>query len=147
MTVPAAVRPRFDRVVRARGFARERSPRPRALRPAAQGLSNLTPDLARTLRVLNYLFNELAYNPPGPEEEGYLFWASWVNHLGPAVFSNQDAQGPIRRGLVVIGCQSLQLLENVVLGNPQLGTLINLLEAPDRLEVCPQSAQTPGAGG
>ena len=61
---------------------------------------------------------------PATTEEGFLFWASWVNHLGPAVFSNQDAHGPIRRGLVVVGCQSLQILENVVLGNPQLGVLI-----------------------
>ena len=61
---------------------------------------------------------------PATRDEGFLFWASWVNHLGPAIFSNQDAQGPIRRGLVVIGCQSLQILENIVLGNPQLGVLI-----------------------
>ena len=46
----------------------------------------------------------------------------------------------------MIGCQSLQILENVVLGNPQLGVLIQLLEAPDRLEVCPRSPQAPGAG-
>ena len=46
----------------------------------------------------------------------------------------------------MIGCQSLQLLENVVLGNPQLGVLMQLLEAPDRLDVCPQSAAPPGAG-
>ena len=110
-------------------------------------LSALQPDLVTTFKVVNRLLNTLAYNPPGDKDEGFLFWASWVNHLGPAVFSNQDAQGPIRRGLVVIGCQSLQLLENVVLGNPQLGTLVQLLEAPERLDVCPQSAQTPGAGG
>ena len=55
--------------------------------------------------------------------------------------------GPIRRGLVVVGCQSLQILENIVLGNPQLGVLTQLLEAPDRADVCPTSAQTPGSGG
>ena len=27
--------------------------------------------------MLNSLVNELAYNPPGPEE-GYLFWNAWV---------------------------------------------------------------------
>ena len=106
----------------------------------------MTPDLVRTFKVVNRLVNTLAYNPPGSSDEGFLFWASWVNHLGPAIFSNQDAQGPIRRGLVVIGCQSLQLLENVVLGNPQLGVLVQLLEAPDRADVCPTSAQQPGAG-
>jgi phospholipid/cholesterol/gamma-HCH transport system substrate-binding protein len=109
-------------------------------------LSALQPDLVTTFKVVNRLLNTLAYNPPGAKDEGFLFWASWVNHLGPAVFSNQDAQGPIRRGLVVIGCQSLQVLENIVSGNPQLGTLVQLLEAPDRADVCPQTAQTPGAG-
>ena len=43
---------------------------------------------------------ELAFNPKGPEE-GFLFWASWVNHAGASIFSTQDAHGPIRRGLVV----------------------------------------------
>jgi phospholipid/cholesterol/gamma-HCH transport system substrate-binding protein len=129
-----------------RPFVRASRPAVKELRPAMRDLSALTPDLLRTFRVVNRLVNLLAYNPPGATEEGFLFWASWVNHLGPAIFSNQDAHGPIRRGLVVIGCQSLQLLENVVLGNPQLGVLVQLLEAPDRLEVCPQSAAPPGAG-
>jgi phospholipid/cholesterol/gamma-HCH transport system substrate-binding protein len=130
-----------------RPFVRASRPAVKELRPAMRDLSALQPDLVTTFKVVNRLLNTLAYNPPGDKDEGFLFWASWVNHLGPAIFSNQDAQGPIRRGLVVIGCQSLQLLENVVLGNPQLGTLVQLLEAPNRLEVCPQSAQTPGAGG
>lgn len=130
-----------------RPFVRASRPAVRELRPAMRDLSALTPDLLRTFKVVNRLLNTLAYNPPGASDEGFLFWASWVNHLGPAIFSNQDAQGPIRRGLVVIGCQSLQLLENVVLGNPQLGVLVQLLEAPDRLQVCPRSAAPPGAGG
>jgi phospholipid/cholesterol/gamma-HCH transport system substrate-binding protein len=129
-----------------RPFVRASRPAVRELRPAMRDLSALTPDLLRTFKVVNRLVNTLAYNPPGASDEGFLFWASWVNHLGPAIFSNQDAHGPIRRGLVVIGCQSLQLLENVVLGNPQLGVLVQLLEAPDRLDVCPQSAAPPGAG-
>ena len=129
-----------------RPFVRASRPTVKELRPALQDLSALQPDLVTTFKIVNQLLNTLAYNPPGDRDEGFLFWASWVNHLGPAIFSNQDAHGPIRRGLVVIGCQSLQLLENVVLGNPQLGTLVQLLEAPNRLEVCPQTAQTPGAG-
>jgi phospholipid/cholesterol/gamma-HCH transport system substrate-binding protein len=129
-----------------RPFVRASRPAVKALKPTLEDLSAVTPDLVRTFKVVNQLVNTLAYNPPGASDEGFLFWASWVNHLGPAIFSNQDAQGPIRRGLVVIGCQSLQLLENVVLGNPQLGVLVQLLEAPDRLDVCPTSAQQPGAG-
>jgi len=130
-----------------RPFVRASRPLVTELRPAMRDLSALTPKLLRSFKVVNALLNTLAYNPPGDTEEGFLFWASWVNHLGPAVFSNQDAHGPIRRGLVVVGCQSLQVLENIVLGNPQLGVLTQLLEAPDRADVCPTSAQQPGAGG
>jgi phospholipid/cholesterol/gamma-HCH transport system substrate-binding protein len=130
-----------------RPFVRASRPLVKELRPATRDLSALTPDLLRSFKVVNALLDTLAYNPPGDTEEGFLFWASWVNHLGPAVFSNQDAHGPIRRGLVVVGCQSLQVLENIVLGNPQLGVLTQLLEAPDRADVCPTSAQPPGAGG
>jgi phospholipid/cholesterol/gamma-HCH transport system substrate-binding protein len=129
-----------------RPFVRASRPLVNELAPATHDLSALTPDLLRSFKVVNALLNTLAYNPPGDTEEGFLFWLSWVNHLGPAIFSNQDAHGPIRRGLVVIGCQSLQVLENIVLGNPQLGVLTQLLEAPDRADVCPTGAQRPGAG-
>jgi phospholipid/cholesterol/gamma-HCH transport system substrate-binding protein len=129
-----------------RPFVRASRPAVKALRPATRDLAALTPDLLRSFKVLNVLLNTLAYNPPGTKDEGYLFWASWVNHLGPAVFATQDAHGPIRRGLVVIGCQSLSILENVVKGNPQLGVLTQLLDAPNRLNVCPTSSQQPGAG-
>jgi phospholipid/cholesterol/gamma-HCH transport system substrate-binding protein len=130
-----------------RPFARAARPAVQELRPAMRDLSAIAPDLLRSFEVVNALLNTLAYNPPGDTEEGFLFWASWVNHLGPAVFSNQDAQGPIRRGLVVVGCQTLQVLENIVRGNPRLGVLTQLLETPDRADVCPTSAQQPGAGG
>jgi phospholipid/cholesterol/gamma-HCH transport system substrate-binding protein len=130
-----------------RPFVRASRPLVAELRPAARDLAAVTPDLYRSFKVVNALLNTLAYNPPGDTEEGFLFWQSWVNHLAPAVFATQDAHGPIRRGLVVVGCQSLQVLENIVLGNPQLGVLTQLLEAPDRADVCPQSAQQPGSGG
>jgi hypothetical protein len=38
--------------------------------------------------------------------------------------------------VVIVSCQTLQILENVVLGNPQLGVLTQLLDAPSRTEVC-----------
>ncbi len=129
-----------------RPFVRASRPAVEDLRPAVKNLAALTPDLTKSFKVVNKLVNTLAYNPPGDDNEGYLFWASWLNHLGPAVFSNADAHGPIRRGLVVVGCQSIDTLKNIVLGNPQLGVLTQLLELPDANRVCPQSAQTPGTG-
>jgi phospholipid/cholesterol/gamma-HCH transport system substrate-binding protein len=129
-----------------RPFARDVRPVVRALRPAARGLSNLTPDLARTIRVLNYLFNELAYNPPGEAEEGYLFWASWVNHLGSLVFSTQDAHGPVRRGTILISCSTARVLDTIVAADPRLGLISQLSGVPQSSVVCPNSQQAGGAG-
>ena len=90
--------------------------------------------------MLNYLLNELAYNPPG-KEEGYLFWAAWANHAGATVFSTQDAQGPIRHGLVLASCSTLQVLHQLSGPVPQLGTLGALLNPPDQNAVCPTTSQ------
>jgi len=122
-----------------RPFVRTAREPVRQLQPAVKDLAAATPNLVNTFRVLNTLLDALAYNPPGERDEGYLFWASWVNHLGPAVFSNADAHGPIRRGLVVVGCGALLTLRSVVAGNPQLGTLTQLLELPPESQICPQN--------
>jgi phospholipid/cholesterol/gamma-HCH transport system substrate-binding protein len=127
-----------------RPFARDALPTVKALRPAARDLAALTPDFTRVLQVANYLLNELAYNPPGPAEEGYLFWTAWTNHLGPTVFGTQDAHGPIRRGAVLVSCSGLQLLQQVRKASPQLGTIIDLLNAPSVDYACAQSAQAQG---
>ena len=116
------------------------------LRPALSDLAGAAPDLLRSFRILNALVNTLAYNPPGEREEGYLFWASWLNHLGPALLGSQDAHGPLRRGAVLISCQSLALLDNVIVQNPQLGVLTRLLALPPRTQVCPAQPQPVAAG-
>jgi phospholipid/cholesterol/gamma-HCH transport system substrate-binding protein len=132
-----------------RPFARDVRPTVRALRRAAENLRPLTPRLTRTFRVVNTLLNLLAYNPPG-DEEGYLFWASWVNHAGATIFNTQDAHGPIRRGVVITSCSSLGLLETITSINPNLETLFELLNAPAREEVCggevPSSPKASGQG-
>src|SRR4051794_5208009 len=74
-----------------RPFARDALPTVKALRPAVTDLAAVTPDITRTAKVVNYVFNELAYNPPGDKQEGYLFWASWANHDANSIFSTQDA--------------------------------------------------------
>jgi phospholipid/cholesterol/gamma-HCH transport system substrate-binding protein len=128
-----------------RPFARDVRPTVRQLRVAAQNLAPLTPHLTNTFKVVNTLLNELAYNPPGPEE-GYLFWQAWVSHNGATVFGTQDAHGPIRRGLVIASCSSLTLLEQVTAANPPLNVLFQLLGAPPASQVCPhQPGQAPKA--
>ena len=129
-----------------RPFAREARPTVRQLRIAADNLKPLTPNLTRTFRVINSLVNTLAFNPPGPEEEGYLFWASWVNHMGATVFSTQDAHGAIRRGVFIGSCTSFQLLEQIADTNPNLKVLADLLGAPRSTDICPTPGDSPGPG-
>jgi phospholipid/cholesterol/gamma-HCH transport system substrate-binding protein len=130
-----------------RPFAVDVRPTVRQLRVAAQNLAPLTPHLTNTFKVVNSLVNELAYNPPGAEE-GYLFWNSWLNHNSASLFSTQDANGPIRRGLILTSCSSLQLLQQVTAVNPALNVLFQLLGAPPANQVCPSpSPQAKAKGG
>jgi phospholipid/cholesterol/gamma-HCH transport system substrate-binding protein len=129
-----------------RPFARDARPTVRALRPAARDLASATPDLVKTFKVVNYLLNELAFNPPG-SEEGYLFWTAWANHDGNSVFQTQDAHGPIRHGLFLTSCSTLSTLDQIGSANPVLGTLSDLLNRPATASVCPQTSQAPGIGG
>jgi phospholipid/cholesterol/gamma-HCH transport system substrate-binding protein len=112
------------------------------LRPAMRDLAAISPDLRQTLTILNRALNMIAYNPPG-EEEGYLFWFSWVNHLGASIFNTQDAHGPIRRGLFIANCNALDVVDNVAQVNPSLGVIIALLNPVRNSELCPKP--TPGA--
>src|SRR4029079_6479938 len=100
----------------------------------------VTPRLTTSLGVVNQLVNTLAYNPPGPEE-GFLFLTSWADHDGGSIFSTQDAHGPVRRGLALTSCTSLQLLQNIGQANQTLGTLATLLNPPAPTAVCPGSTQ------
>jgi phospholipid/cholesterol/gamma-HCH transport system substrate-binding protein len=129
-----------------RPFTRAALPAVTELRPAMRDLAAATPDLTRVFSVVNRLLNTAAYNPPGKLDEGYLFWQSWVNHAGDSLFSTQDAHGPIRRGLIVLSCQTAQVLDAVTSANPQLGTLIDLLNAPSTAQICPSSTQSAGSG-
>jgi len=127
-----------------RPFTRAALPTVRELQPALSDLAAATPDLTRTFRVVNALLNTLAYNPPGRDKEGYLFWLSWANHLGATVFATQDAHGPIRHGIIVYTCDTARLLQAVAEANPALGTLVALLNGPTPEQVCPQQgAPTP----
>jgi phospholipid/cholesterol/gamma-HCH transport system substrate-binding protein len=121
-----------------RPFARDVRPTVRDLRAAAEDLAVVTPRLAKTFKVVNKFFNLLAYNPTG-SEEGYLFWSAWAAHAGATIFTTQDAHGPVRRGLTLISCPAFTVLDQLKLNNPQLRTLIELLNPPRRSDVCPSS--------
>jgi len=129
-----------------RPFARDSLPTVKALRPAASDLAQVTPKLTTTLKNLNEVLNELAYNPPG-KEEGYLFWLSWLNHDGASIFSVQDAHGPIRRGTILASCSTLAVLDQIGSVQPALGTAAGLLHAPQTSAVCPGVAAPPTTPG
>jgi len=119
-----------------RPFARDAQPTVAALRPAMRDFSKVTPNLAKTFNILNRLFNTLTYNPKGAADEGYLFWAYWLNHIGASVYSTQDAHGLIRRGIIFTDCIALGALEATRKLDAQLGTLIDLSNFATKQEAC-----------
>lgn len=136
-------RPFFDETTpiirdQIRPFARDVQPTVRDLRVATHDLAVVNPRLARSFGVLNRFFNELAYDPPG-DRRSFNFWAAWGAHAGATLFTLQDAHGPIRRGLVLVNCNGYDVLEQVILGNPQLGLLTRLLNLPPEQQVCPNN--------
>jgi phospholipid/cholesterol/gamma-HCH transport system substrate-binding protein len=107
----AATRPLLDvtePVVRTqlRPFVRDAQPIAGALRPAVVNLNKVTPSLSDAFRVLTYVVNELAYNPPG-DDEGFLFWMAWFFHNANSFLANEDANGSMWRGVLVTDCRTL----------------------------------------
>ncbi len=118
-----------------RPFTAEAGPTVAALKPAAADLAATAPQLDKSFTVLNTITNDLAYNPPG-QQEGYLYWLAWGNHLSASMLSAQDAHGPLRRGTLFGSCDALTLFEGIGRSNPEVGTLIQLLNAPKTSAVC-----------
>jgi phospholipid/cholesterol/gamma-HCH transport system substrate-binding protein len=121
-----------------RPFARDVQPTVHDLRLASQDLAVVTPRLTRSFKVLNNFFNTLAYNPPGATEP-FLYWSSWAAHSGATLWALQDAHGPVRRGIVLVGCSTYNSLEQIVIANPQLGVPTQLLNLPPESENCPNN--------
>jgi phospholipid/cholesterol/gamma-HCH transport system substrate-binding protein len=111
-------------------LVREVTPLLRELHAPLEDLNKTIPGLTRTGHVLNYLVNELGYNPPG-SEEGYLFWVSWFAHNADSLFSVEDSHGAVWRGLATGSCSSLLGVATLALP-PALATAIS-----DALPICP----------
>ncbi|MEJ7875098.1 MAG: MlaD family protein [Solirubrobacterales bacterium] len=107
------------------------------IRQGAEPLSDTTRELTGGLSELNLLTNALSYNPPGPEEEGYLFWLAWLNHNTNNLFQLQDAMGPLRRGIVLQGCFTAGNAEALASSRPFLRTLQLLTNVPESEDICP----------
>lgn len=112
-----------------RPFTRKVEP---VLNHLAQGsvpLAKSSVNLRRGFTSLNQLLNGLAYNPPG-SKEGFLFWASWLNHDSNSALALQDANGPLTRGVVVLTCAAARLAESVTQTRPQLNTIRQITNTP-----------------
>ena len=101
------------------------------LAPASEKLAQATPPLARSIGVLNTLFNTLAYQPEGASRA--ICSGARGSATSPACStSQQDAQGPIVRGTFMASCSELQLFEvTLPRATPSIGQLLALLNAPD----------------
>ena len=100
-----------------RPFVRDARPVVRSTTTPAAQLATAAPDLDRTFGVLNHFLNMVGYNRNGREapsndarEEGYLFWAAWLQHNGAALFSTSDANGPFRAVTLGGTCGALKSL-------------------------------------
>ncbi len=119
-----------------RPFAREARPLARALRRPAADLAAAAKPAHETGRVANRFFNMLGHNRDGREapedpdrDEGFLFWAAWVAHLGSTAFTGADAHGPFRSTAEQGNCASLQgFAEMLGQGDPLLGTILGGLQ-------------------
>jgi phospholipid/cholesterol/gamma-HCH transport system substrate-binding protein len=123
-----------------RPLAREARPTTRLLLPAARDLSQATPHLTTLSGVLNSIVNEVAYKPPGTgaDANSFLYYIPWASHNTNSVMSGQDGIGPLRRGMILVSCTSLGLLDTLAAPtrNPTLATLIQLLGVPKTEAVC-----------
>jgi phospholipid/cholesterol/gamma-HCH transport system substrate-binding protein len=113
-----------------RPFVREARPLARDLKPAAHNLAGATPALTRSFAALNTFLNLAAYNPNGREDpgnaarqEGYLFWAAWVQHMATQLFSSSDANGVFRPVTIAAPCATI---EQILHEEPQLEFLTML---------------------
>lgn len=106
-----------------RPFARAAQPFTQKFGQAGAELADAAPDLSKSFKGLNRLFNIGAYNTKGAEaltgnlaqdrsrDEGYLYWLAWTAQNTVSMFSTSDADGPFRRFyLGGLGCSTLKAL-------------------------------------
>ena len=123
-----------------RPFAVAAQPETKALLEPTTKLGASTPGLKTLSDVLNAILNEVAYKQPGTgaDKNSILFYVPWASHNTNSVLSYQDGIGPMRRGMILVSCQSVQVLDTLAAptNNPTLATLVQLLGVPKRSEIC-----------
>jgi phospholipid/cholesterol/gamma-HCH transport system substrate-binding protein len=115
------------------------------LRTAAEEFSAATPPLTTVASKINRLGNMAAFNPKGAEpsgtpgrDEGYLYWAGWLGHLGDSVFSVGDGNGFFRRIYFTVGCdQLLEIVQSSSAAEQALKEIVTGLTGATRALLCP----------
>jgi phospholipid/cholesterol/gamma-HCH transport system substrate-binding protein len=115
------------------------------LRRAANRYSAATPGLTTVAKKINRLGNMAAFNPKGAEpsgvanrDEGYLYWAGWLGHLGTTVFSTGDGNGFFRRIYFTVGCDQLsEIVASETEAEEALKEIVTGLTDAARDTLCP----------
>ena len=118
-----------------RPFTQQVRPPVRHAAQAAAPLRTTVTKFGNALGALNYGLNELAFNP-GQRTPGYLFYLPWLNHDLNSNYRFEDATGPMRRGLLLLSCNSASLAGGFVLTRPYLQTIFQATNVPTAKEVC-----------
>ena len=117
-------------------FARQIAPPLHTVRVAAKPFKKTVEGFRDILKPLNYGFNELAYDPPGQSAQSYLFYLPWLNHNLNSGYLLGDAAGPLRRGTILLTCQTATLANGFANGRPFLRTLLQLTNIPTTGQIC-----------
>jgi phospholipid/cholesterol/gamma-HCH transport system substrate-binding protein len=124
-----------------RPFARKTQKPVKHLKQAADPLAATTSGLNRSFSELNLLFNSLAYDPPGSQQSN-LFWLGWLNHNTNNMFLTQSADGPLRRGAILMTCQTAVLAESFASSRPFIRTLQQITNVTPAKDICPLDGTT-----
>jgi phospholipid/cholesterol/gamma-HCH transport system substrate-binding protein len=118
-----------------RPFTTQVFPAVKHLRQGTDELAKTLPPLKNAVNRLNEGVNALAANPSG-DQESYLFFLSWLNHNLNSLFLLQDANGPLRRGIVLLTCGTARFAEGIGRSTPFIATLLEVTNQPRESEIC-----------
>ncbi|HEY5053664.1 MAG TPA: hypothetical protein VII45_09680, partial [Solirubrobacterales bacterium] len=98
------------------------------LNEGSGALDKTVTGFGNSLGAFNSFLNELAYKPKG-SKQSYLFYLPWLNHDVNATYL-QDAEGPIRRALVLLSCTGSALGYPFASTKPSLLTVLQAANIP-----------------
>jgi phospholipid/cholesterol/gamma-HCH transport system substrate-binding protein len=83
------------------------------LAAASTTLKTVVPEVTTSFKDLEYITNELAYDP-GSGNPGFLYWLGWFTNNVDSFVGNSDANGPAWRLLLETTCSNIESLDPTV---------------------------------